>query len=257
MKSTSRDTFTSQQSLVLFPGWKEKPAQGSGVCPETLPTFPLLTTQEQRFLFWAPLCSMRNFSDQGLNLCFLQWNHEVLTAGLSRKLESRYFFPRILSKPCETNPIGAEQQRLAGCLRAGWREPSPAPGYQGPGLGTTTERVTDSSSLSNAGALTLHPSRSLSSPHSQATQRRPLLLCGKQDRNVPRLESTCLSVWRDAGSPVKAVGGLEPLLEYLSATLGAGLGLHLCWLMEPVTQGWAEKCRRQFCQKEGRLPQHS
>ena len=65
------------------------------------------------------------------------------------------------------------------------------------------------------------------------------------------------SVWRDARSPAKAVGGPEPLLEYLSATLGAGLGLHLRWLMEPVTQGWAEKCRRQFCQEEGRLPQHS
>lgn len=182
MKSTSRDPFTSQQLLLLFPGWKEKPAQGSGVCPETLPTFPLSTTQEQRFLFWAPLCSMRNFPDQGLNLCFLQWKYEILTAGLARKLESRYFFPRILfffffffprilSKPCETSPVGAERQRLAGCLRAGWREPSPARGYQGPGLRTTTEHVTDSSPLSNPGALTLHPSRSLSSPHSQATQR--------------------------------------------------------------------------------------
>ena len=49
MKSTSRDPFTPQKSLLLFPGWKEKPSQGSGVCPETLPTFLLLTTQEQRF----------------------------------------------------------------------------------------------------------------------------------------------------------------------------------------------------------------
>lgn len=127
MKSTSRDPFTSRKSLLLFPGWEEKPSQGSGVCPETLPACLLLTTQEQRF--WGPPCSMRDFSNQGLSLCFLQWKHEVLTAGLSRKLKSRHFFPRILSKPRETSPVDAERQRLAGCLRAGWREPSPAPGY--------------------------------------------------------------------------------------------------------------------------------
>lgn len=49
------------------------------------------------------------------------------------------------------------------------------------------------------------------------------------------------------------VGGLEPLLEYLLAAGGPGLGLHLRWLTEPVTQGWAEKCRMQFCQEEGRI----
>ena len=159
--------------------------------------FPAVDNTRAEIFWGAPPCSMRNFSNQGLNLCFLQWKHEGLTAGLSRKLKSRYFFPRILSKPRETSPVDVERQRLAGCLRAGWREPSPAPGYQGSGLGTTTERVTDNSPLSNPGALTLHLSKSVFSsfPSNPKTNSSPLWetrqKCPKPGEHVPLSVEGC------------------------------------------------------------------
>lgn len=43
-------------------------------------------------LFWVTACSRYNFTDQGLNLCSLQWKSAVLTTGLPEKFKFDFFF---------------------------------------------------------------------------------------------------------------------------------------------------------------------